>query len=219
MAKLLGVTTQFVIAKIAAAIAAIPSVSLTWAALADKPTSTVANIDLAVGAKHTHDNASDLALVDGTNTGDQTSLPMSADDYIRLSGALADGKYCGITEQGIAGHVLAFGDLVYFSGVDSRWELVDADAEATSGPVRLGICVLGANANGDPVTVLTYGKVRKDDSFPDLTIGAPVYASTSVGDIQVAQPTAANSVIRIIGYGTTINELFFCPSNDYIVHV
>lgn len=131
----------------------------------------------------------------------------------------ADGKYCGITEAGTAGATLAFGDLVYLQASDSRWELTDADAAATAGPVRIGICVLAAAADGDPTTILTYGKIRADAAFPALTIGAPVYIGTTAGDIQVAQPSGTDDVIRIVGHANTADELFFNPSNDYITHV
>jgi hypothetical protein len=130
----------------------------------------------------------------------------------------ADGKYCGITEDGTAGATLAFGDLVYFSVTDSRWELTDADADSTSGAVKVGMCVLAAAADGSATKILLYGKIRADAAFPSLTVGAPVYISTTAGDIQTAQPSGTDDVIRIIGYGNTADELFFNPSNDYITH-
>lgn len=143
--------------------------------------------------------------------GENTSLILDA----ALS---ADGKYCGITEAGTAGTTLAFGDLVYLAVADSRWELTDADAEATAGPVKLGICVLAAAADGDPTVLLLWGKVRADTAFPTLTVGAPAYVSTTAGDIQVAQPSGADDVIRVVGYANTADELYFCPSRDYMTH-
>ncbi len=138
---------------------------------------------------------------------------------LQLDSALsADGKYCGVVEAGTAGATLAFGDLVYLAASDSRWELTDADAEATAGPVKIGICVLAAAADGDPTTILLWGKVRADAAFPALTISAPVYVGTTAGDVQTAQPSGSDDVIRIIGYGNTADELFFRPSNDYMVH-
>ncbi len=46
--------------------------ALTWAALQGKPTSSVAAIDAAVGASHTHANASELAKVGQDAGGDFT---------------------------------------------------------------------------------------------------------------------------------------------------
>lgn len=138
---------------------------------------------------------------------------------IVLDAALsADGTYSGIVVAGTAGATLAFGDLVYFAAADSRWELTDADADSTAGAVRIGICVLAAASDGDPTLILTFGKIRADTAFPDLTVGAPAYIGTTAGDIQTAQPSGTDDVIRIVGYGVTVNELFFCPSNDYMTH-
>lgn len=130
----------------------------------------------------------------------------------------ADGTYSGIIEAGTAGTTLAFGDLVYLAAADSRWELTDADAASTSGDVKIGICVLAAASDGSATTILLWGKVRADAAFPSLTIGGPVYISTSAGDIQTSQPSGTDDVIRRIGWGNTADEMFFCPSNDYVTH-
>lgn len=156
-----------------------------------------------------------------------TGLPASAivsgvlasNVYVGLATTLsADGDFSGITVEGTAGATLAFGDLCYFQAADSRWELTDADAESTSGPLLLGICVLAAAGDGSATRMLVYGKIRADANFPTLTIGAPAYVSTTPGDIQTAQPSGTDDVIRIAGYGITADVLLFNPSNDWIVH-
>ncbi len=128
----------------------------------------------------------------------------------------ADGRYSGVTEAGTAGATLAFGDLVYFDGVgaNNKWELADADAEATAFG-KLGICVLAANEDAATL-ILLWGKVRADAAFPALTIGAPVHVGVTAGDIQVAAPVGSGDIVRIIGYGNTADELYFCPDNTYI---
>jgi len=130
----------------------------------------------------------------------------------------ADGKYTGITIAGTAGATLAFGDLVYLAAADSRWELADADAASTSGDVMLGMCVLAAAADADPTVILLYGNIRADAVFPALTISAPAYVGTTAGDIQTAQPSGTDDVIRRVGFALTADELLFNPSNDYITH-
>ena len=133
----------------------------------------------------------------------------------------ADGKYCGVTEGGTAGATLAFGDLIYLDPTDSRWELCDANAASgADGDSRgkIGICVLAAAADASATTVLLYGKVRADTAFPALTINGPVYVSETAGDVTVTQPTTTDVVIRVVGFGNTADELFFCPSSDYITH-
>jgi hypothetical protein len=115
---------------------------------------------------------------------------------------------------------LAFGDLVYLDGVaaNNRWELTDANAEATTFG-KLGICVLAAANDGSATAVLLWGKVRANTAFPDLTIGAPVYVSETAGDVVVTAPADAGDFVRVIGYGNTADELFFCPSQVWIERV
>jgi hypothetical protein len=130
----------------------------------------------------------------------------------------ADGTWSGIMMAGTAGATLAFGDLVYLAAADSRWELADADAASTSGDVILGICVLAAASDGDPTNILLQGKIRADTAFPALTIGAPVYVGTTPGDIQVAQPSGTDDVIRVCGHAQTADVLVFNPSGSFITH-
>lgn len=107
---------------------------------------------------------------------------------------------------------------MYLAAADSRWELADADAASTSGDVILGMCVLAAAGDGSATTVLLYGNIRADAAFPTLTIGAPAYVGTTAGDIQVAQPSGTDDVIRRVGFALTADVLFFNPSNDYVTH-
>lgn len=156
-----------------------------------------------------------LALAGGTMTG---AINLGENAGLELDSALsADGKYSGIVRAGTAGATLAFGDLCYLSVTDSRWELVDADAESTTFGL-LGICVLAAAADGNSTMMLLWGIVRADAAFPAFTVGAPVFASTTAGDVQTTAPSGAADIIRIVGQGYTADELFFCPSPDYFEH-
>lgn len=130
----------------------------------------------------------------------------------------ANTPYSGIVERGTAGATLAFGDLVYFSPADSRWELADADAASTAGDVRLGICVQAAAVDGSATIILSYGKVYAPTAFPTFTVGSPEYVSTTAGDVQEAQPSGVDDVIRRVGFAFDADTLFFNPSNDYITH-
>jgi len=160
-----------------------------------------------------------VPTISSTNTLTNKTIQLAENAPIILDAALsADGTYSGITEAGTAGATLAFGDVIYLAAADSRWELIDADAEATSGPVKIGICVLAAAADGDPTTILLYGKVRADAAFPSFTISAPAYLSTTAGDLQVAQPSGTDDIVRIAGYGNTADELFFCPDPTWMSH-
>lgn len=126
----------------------------------------------------------------------------------------ADGKYNGIVRVGTAGATLAFGDLVYLAVGNSRWLLADADALATAGNVMLAMAV-SASTDGNPVTLLLQGVIRADAKFPTLTVGAAVYVGETAGAVQVAIPTGADNVIRVVGFAFTADELSFNPSQDH----
>lgn len=144
---------------------------------------------------------------------------LSENVSIDLDAALsADGKYCGIAEDGTAGTTLAFGDLVYLQASDSRWELCDANSTTTAVP-KIGMCVLAAAGDGSATKILLWGKIRADANFPTLTIGAAVYMAETAGDIVVTQPSTSDVIIRVVGYGNKADELFFCPSPDFITHI
>ncbi len=139
---------------------------------------------------------------------------------LKLDSVLSgDEKYSGIVESGTAGATLAVGDLCYLKTADGQWYLTDGILDGTdvSFGMQLGICILAANDNG-ATKLLVYGKIRSA-AFPAFTVGAPVYMDDTAGDMVVAQPSTANFAIRKIGYAITAEDLFFQPSDDYIVHV
>ena len=152
-----------------------------------------------------------LALAGGTMTG---NITLGENTAIALDPAgSADGKYTGITVTGVAGYAQAFGDLVYLSSVDSRWELADADAASTADRMMAMVVVAGGS-DGAACTLLLQGIIRADVKFPALTIGSPVYVGETAGEIQVAIPTGADNVIRRVGYAMTADEIYFNPSQD-----
>lgn len=158
-----------------------------------------------------------LPLAGGTMSG---NITLGENTSIALDPAgSADGKYSGITVTGTGGATIAFGDLVTLDKDDSRWELVDISAAAAAtGDARgiIGIAVT-SSTDGGALTILLQGIIRADANFPALTIGAPVYASTT-GDVVVTQPTTTDHVIRVVGFALTADEMFFNPSADYITH-
>lgn len=130
----------------------------------------------------------------------------------------ADATFTGITISGTAGAALAFGDLISLDPTDSRWELADANAASgADGDSRgiLGICVLAANADGDPTTILLNGVVRGDTAFPSMTVNAPMYVSETAGDITGTAPTTTDAVVRAVGYALTADELYFAPWSGF----
>lgn len=134
----------------------------------------------------------------------------------------ADGKYTGITVTAVCGYAAAsgaFGDLVYLAVADSRWEKCDADALATAGNVLIGMMLTDTVSDGGACNILLYGIIRADAKFPALTVGAGAYVGETAGAIQVAIPTGADNIIRVVGFALTADELMFNPSQDWQVTV
>lgn len=154
-----------------------------------------------------------LTVAGGTLTG---NIVLGENTSIDLDPAgSADGKYSGIAITGTAGAALAFGDLIYLAVADSRWELTDADALATAGNILIGMCILAAAGDASATKILLQGQIRADAKFPALTIGAAVYVGETAGAIQVAIPTGADNVIRVVGFALTADEIYFNPSQDH----
>jgi len=143
---------------------------------------------------------------------------MVEDDPLKLDAAISgDGHYCGIAEAGTLGETVAFGEVVYLKAADSQWYLAKADVTATSGAVKIGICLVAGNDN-DATTILLWGKINAAAKFPSFTISAPVFISAATaGLLTSTAPTGTtNFVVRIVGYANTADELFFCPDNTYL---
>jgi len=141
---------------------------------------------------------------------------MTENNAILFDAAMsADGKYSGFCEAGTAGATLAFGEVVYYSSADSKWERTDADAESTTKP-RVGIVVAGGNEDA-AITVMTIGFIREDD-FNWTTVGAPLFIHTTAGDMIEAAPSGSADCIRCVGHVVDANTVFFNPSPDWFEH-
>ncbi len=135
-----------------------------------------------------------------------------------LDDTLTDGDYAEIAgSAGVAGAALSFGQLCYLQTADSRWELADANVSACFG-AKLGICTLAAAGDGSATRMLYLGNVNAASLFPTMTIGMAVYMSETPGAITSTQPTTADACIRVIGFANSADELYFCPSPNYITH-
>lgn len=140
----------------------------------------------------------------------EENVPMSIDMILS-----ADGRYSGITVAGVAGAVLAFGDLCYLDTATPDWKLADAN-DVVSGTRKLGICVLAA-ASAAATTILLYGSVRADVAFPTFTAGQ-LFISETAGDITNTAPVTTDSVTRVLGHALTGDSMFFNPDNSYTTH-
>lgn len=136
---------------------------------------------------------------------------------IKLDSLLsADGKYSGVTCDGVLGATLAFSDLVYLNTTDQRWELADADAEATAGDVQLAI-VLAAGNDGDTRLLLLQGFVREDD-WNFTSYGKPLFVGLAAGDMtQDVSGYTPGDIVRVVGYASTFaDQIYFNPSKTWL---
>lgn len=182
---------------------------------------------------------SDLFLAEGGvinwDNGDVT-LTQSGNDLTLAGGKLllaegaslgldpagsADGAYSGITITATAGYTQAFGDLVYLDPTDSRWEQCDANSAAGADGDSRGIIgmVVVAGTDGAACTILLNGVIRADAKFPTFTVNNPIYVSETAGSVTQTRPTTTDVVIRVVGFATTTDEMYFNPSPTYITPV
>ncbi len=207
----LTVGTNTVVGRIAAGIVAI--------AIDSDLASVSANDDTIPSAKATKAMGDlKLPLAGGTMTG---NITLGENTAVALDPAgSADEKWSGITCSGTAGATIAVGDLIYLDVTATEWLLADADAAATSGDVPLGLCILAAN-DGEATNILLIGTMRSAAFPASIDLGAPVYVGVTAGDIQAAQPTGTDDVIRRVGWAISAepNTIYFNPSNDYTTHV
>lgn len=132
----------------------------------------------------------------------------------------ADGKYSGIAVTGTAGEALAFGDVIVLDVTAGKWFKGSVSAAAgADGDLRggVGMCVLAAAGDASATKILLMGTCRADANFPALTVGSVVYATTA-GDITVTQPSTTDHIIKVLGYALTADEIYFCPSMEYMTH-
>ncbi len=193
-------------------------ISLTPAAAGDVNIPVNIGLHFGDGGEKIESDDTDMTITSGglINLSATGGVQLIEDMPILLDQTLSgDAKYCGIAEKGTAGAALAIGDICYLQTADTRWELAGSDNGATGHNFKLGMCVQTAAGDASATTMLLYGKIRSA-TLPALTVGAPVYLGTTLGDVQVAAPSGSTDIVRIVGYGNTAEDLFFNPENDWI---
>jgi hypothetical protein len=98
-----------------------------------------------------------------------------------------------------------------------QWVLADADASTTAGSVCLGLCIT-ASTSGNVTKILLHGTMRASTFPASMTTGAPIYVSTTAGDISTTPPSGTDDIVRVIGWALTAepNTIYFNPSSDWI---
>jgi len=142
-----------------------------------------------------------------TSTGDielAASSRIVLDDQPTASTASGSGTIVkwSVSESTTAG-------TLYAVKSNGGWTTTDADIELRSIGM-LGIA-LGSNATAG---MLLQGFFYK--SAHGFTIGLPLYISNTPGAFSTTRPTGANDYVRIIGYATSANYIYFDPDKTWV---
>ena len=98
---------------------------------------------------------------------------------------------------------------LYAVKTNGGWTTADADSEPKS-TYMLAIA-LGSNATAG---MLLQGFFYK--SSHGFTIGAPLYVSNTAGAFSNSRPTGSGDYVRIIGYATSTNYIYFDPDKTWV---
>jgi hypothetical protein len=126
----------------------------------------------------------------------------------------AEASYQAATITKTSGEAYSVGDKVYLKSDGKFWK-TDASAEATAGPVLIGIALTAATGADEATTVLSPGV---DYVSSGLTVGSPYYLSETAGEWTTTAPTADDSVIRVIGFATSTTVIRVQPNSTYVTN-
>jgi hypothetical protein len=156
------------------------------------------------GASSTSRN--ELIRIDGSN-GDIKLSPSSRiilDDTPAASTASGSGTIVNwsVSESTTAG-------TLYTVKSNGGWTTTDADDEGKS--IGMLAIALGSNATAG---MLLQGFFYK--ASHGFTIGLPLYISNTAGAFSTTRPTGTNDYVRIIGYATSANYIYFDPDKTWV---
>ena len=124
------------------------------------------------------------------------------------------------TDSKTSGDVVYFGNVttgltpgsIYYYDSSGYWILANASLEATSS--RLLAIALGTSSSDG---MLLRGFSRFNNTlYNAMTLGSVQFLSITDGEFQETQPVSSGQVVRVIGYCTDTNMLYFCPDTTWI---
>ena len=98
---------------------------------------------------------------------------------------------------------------LYVVKTDGGWTTADADSEAKS--TAMAAIALGGNATSG---MLLQGFFYK--ASHGFAIGSPLYISNTAGAFSNTRPTGTGDYVRIIGYTTSTNFIYFDPDKTWV---
>jgi hypothetical protein len=144
-----------------------------------------------------------LLGVDGSgNVVKTNSFNLELDDTPAVSTASGNIVNWSVSESTTAG-------TLYTVKSNGGWTTTDADTEAKS--IGMLAIALGSNATAG---MLLQGFFYK--ASHGFTIGLPLYISNTAGAFTTTRPTGTNDYVRIIGYATSANHIYFDPDKTWV---
>ena len=148
--------------------------------------------------------ASVLGLDSSGNVVKATSFNTTIDDQLPTTDAAASGT---IVNWSVSDTVTA--GLLYVLKTTGAWTTADADFEARS----IGMLAIALSTDADEGMLLQGFFYKSAHGF---TIGLPLYISNTSGAFTNTRPTGANDYVRIIGYATSANYIYFDPDKTWV---
>jgi len=145
-----------------------------------------------------------LGLDGSSNVVKATSFNTLVDDQLPTTDAAASGTIVNwsVSESTTAG-------LLYVVKTNGGWTTADADFEARS----TYMLAIALSTDADEGMLLQGFFYKSSHGF---TIGAPLYISNTAGAFSNSRPTGTNDYVRIIGYATSANYIYFDPDKTWI---
>ena len=188
-----------------------------------KLNSDAAVLSFGADSEATVTHADDAGLTfnsDITMAADKSlNLPQGAN--IKFTDAITQDSIDDDDHQGIimtftAGSTVTQYSPVYLGTAD---EVHECDADAIATMPAIGVSINTSNvADGNPIEVMLLGLIRNEDFTDFGTNGAPVYVSTTVGDMTNTAPSGTDDVVQVIGHSVGEKLLFVQPCLTTIEH-
>ena len=158
------------------------------------------------------DGAAELYYA-GVKKFETTATGVDVDGDITIDAVPADGTASGVVITGTV-DTNAFGvGALLLLGADGNWDTADADAEATCDGM-LGLALTAGT--GASKKILLQGFLTLVSTWEWGTIGGKLYASASVGELTLTAPVGGGDIVRIVGYSTSADTIYFDPDKTYV---
>jgi hypothetical protein len=141
-----------------------------------------------------------------------SDLVLSGDSNIELDTSVSSTQSSGtIIKIGSHMSALVAGNIYYAGNSMGNlyWYGADADSSSTENMLALSV---GTDADVDGM--LLNGIYHK--ASHGLTVGEPIYLSTTSMAMTNTAPSGANDYVRVLGYALDSNHIYFCPDNTWV---